>query len=402
MFTNEADLSPPASPIIYRSESRQEHSASSRKRQADWESDIDISDDEGAREPPRRSRGKKAPRRSEENFDPRVDFLLQQVAALTDLLLPKGPEVVETLEAPNNEEFVRPPPGLPKSDQTVEFGPLVTTVKEHPTPKADMKRVEEISKLQRFNKPEWAGVRYAETQKEYTASPAFMELEVNEELKRMDKAGPYSSLMDRTLGALSNALLAQRETLRESMQALVNWSSNTDTVLTPTSLYNKVQETFSNDSPYKKTTDNILQIVCGRRTEVIQSRRNHLLEDVKDNFIREGISKIPPSSCNLFDKDQLTAFLERNGGREKALGTSVSQVTPQPSPSSSKVQQKRYKPPFQPRSSFEYQPPHAQSAQNKKKPFRADFVPRKDGYKNYKSSNQRQRPTGANSRGGRK
>lgn len=125
-------------------------------------------------------------------LDPRVGQLMQQVAALTDALIGNRVEIAENSGRYTTRRIgvhrTAPQPSRPKERFRVRG--LSTVVKESPTPKADARRVDVISALQHFNSEEWSGVRYMETQKLYTATPAFVELEVNEELKRLDKKTP--------------------------------------------------------------------------------------------------------------------------------------------------------------------------------------------------------------------
>lgn len=326
--------------------------------------------------------------------DPRVERLMQQVSALTDALIGNRVEIDVVSEKEDSaedfqqegSEFIKLPASLAAQKNVLEFGSPSTVVKESPIPKADAKRVGTISALQHFDSEEWSRVRYAETQKTYTATPAFVELEVNEELKRLDKNGSFAPALDRSLGALSNAILCQTESVRENMQALVNWAAEPGTRLTPSTLFDKIQGMFAKESTYSRTTDDVLQIVCGRRTECLQNRRKALLEGVRDPFTREGLARIPPSSSHLFNKEVLAAYIMANGGREKVFGGAPSTYTPrQPQPSTSQVAR----------------PVREAPASLPKKPFRPAPRPEKD--RTHRQPTKKQEPSRkANSDRGRR
>lgn len=137
--------------------------------------------------------------------------------------------------------------------------------------------------------------------------------------------------LERSFAALSHALLIQKEELQLGLQALVNWAADSSTTLNKKSLFDKVKTLFAPDSPYQKVSEDILQMVCGRRTEAVQFRRKSVLGEVKEEHVREGLNKIPPSTEHLFNKDSLTSFLSRVGATDKLT---VKTLGPQPSTSS--------------------------------------------------------------------
>ncbi|CAH4032656.1 unnamed protein product [Pieris brassicae] len=136
-----------------------------------------------------------------------------------------------------------------------------------------------------FNTSDWNCVRYIDIQKKYVAFPAFTDLKINEELRFLEDSSKLY-LMERSFAALSNAFLAQNE--------FVN-----------------------NISDYKAVSHDVLQIICGKRAEVLEARRKSLLKNLKRKHVREDLGKIPPSSEYMFDPEKLSKYLQKVGSIDK-------------------------------------------------------------------------------------
>ncbi|KAL4721000.1 hypothetical protein ACJJTC_013648 [Scirpophaga incertulas] len=215
----------------------------------------------------------------------------------------------------NNGEFLNPP-----SCSVVEnISDLSVTVKEPSITTALPDRVVKLTALQRFDSPNWNAVRYTETQKNYVASPGFIELKLNEELKRFDDPQGSSSWskMERSFAALSNAVMAQNEIINAALQNLIDWSAKSNNQLSPNTIYSKLKELFGDNSDYKSASHDILQITCGKRAEVIESRRRNILKNIKVKYIRDDIGKIPPSCDYMFNPSALANYLQKIGGIDK-------------------------------------------------------------------------------------
>lgn len=200
-----------------------------------------------------------------------------------------------------------------------DIAELNVSIKEPAVPKASPERVAKIASMQRFDSSDWNSVRYTEVQKKYAAFPAFTELKVNEELRRLED--PFAPLrwyqMERSFAALSNAFLAQNEFVNLALRNLLDWSSKPDAQLTSISIYDKLRELFGNESNYKSVSHDILQIICGKRAEVLELRRKALLKTIKRKYIREDIEKIPPSAEYMFNPQNLSAYIQKIGGIDK-------------------------------------------------------------------------------------
>lgn len=312
------------------------------------------SDQEG---PPR----KRQRRTSSRDLEERFDILSQQlVSHLNNMLTAKfatsteAPPLIVQMPLSNsnsmphtsvlmdpipNEQFLNPP--------KLDAGSIVNldvSVKEPTVPKADRTRVEKIKVMQRFDSPDWNAVRYTDVQKKYTAFPAFTELRVNEELRRLED--PFAPLrwfqMERSFAALSNAFLAQNEAVNSALQNLVDWSASKDIQLNASSIYEKLNQLFGNDSEYKTVSHDILQVICGKRAEVLELRRRDIVKKLKDKYMREDLSRIPPSCEYMFDPGQLSTYIQKIGGVDKLQKQTPSSArtrakSPEPSTSSADV-----------------------------------------------------------------
>lgn len=268
-------------------------------------------------------------RRSNNVSDAQFEFLSQQVAFLTNLISQKHGEpqtsTSEVINGPNNDTTnelgLRPPLSTNDADnQQLQLSELSTTLKDPPFPKSDDKHLEKITQLQRFKCNDWHAIRFSEAQKKYVTTPGFIELNVNDELRRFNASRSNDDrlyLIERTFAALSNAILTQKDELRTTLQGLVDWSNDKSTTLTPRSLFDKIEQMFNKDSNYTKVTDDILQISCGRRADCISMRRDLLIKKISEEYHCGALQKIPPSAEHLFDNDMLAAYLQKIGGAEK-------------------------------------------------------------------------------------
>lgn len=192
--------------------------------------------------------------------------------------------------------------------------PLNTVLKEPTIPKSRPDLVNLINNIQRFNSQDWDSVRYADVQKQYCSSPGFTYLETNDELKPFDKSNSLA-LIERGFATITQALIKQNEAAQSGFKDLVDWS-NSGAQITPKLLEEKLNDIFVQGS-FQKISNDVLQIACGHRAELIQQRRDNMLRSVKDNFLKSSLKKIPPTCENLFHKEQLANAIEKAGGSSK-------------------------------------------------------------------------------------
>lgn len=99
-----------------------------------------------------------------------------------------------------------------------------------------------LTEIQRFDRDDWYAVRFSDVQKKYVTTPGFVELNVNDLLKRFESGvlceDSRSYLLQRTFAALTNGLPLQREELHKNLQFLVDWAVSSEQTLTANSLFN--------------------------------------------------------------------------------------------------------------------------------------------------------------------
>lgn len=156
---------------------------------------------------------------------------------------------------------------------------------------------------QRFNQDGWCSIRYADTQKQFQANPAFCALKTNSILAGVANSWKSTEILERadlTLGAITHGLLQQRKIFQD-LDGL------------PRDVKNQVGKNFlSADSKFKKTSNDLLQYVCGRRAEIIQERRKMFKPSNK--ALQDILTAIPPSESHLFAETTLSEAIKEQGG----------------------------------------------------------------------------------------
>lgn len=173
--------------------------------------------------------------------------------------------------------------------------------------KADETLVKQGCDCQRFNSESWQNIRYAEVQKTFQATPAFTSLKVNGNLATVTPTWQLVSVlekMDLCLAAITHGLLQQRQTFQDIYKSA------------PASVKSHISKYFlAPESTFRKTSDSLLQYVCGRRAEVIQQRRG--IYKSHNKTLNEMLHVIPPSETHLFAEPQLSEFVKEQGGVSK-------------------------------------------------------------------------------------
>lgn len=320
-----------------RSEVLEDDNSESRKRDRSPSPSSDSSDSSsGCSERPRRAKARKVDQTvSYAHFE----FLSQQVAFLTNMIskntdmLHPNKEVQQSATVATNQDLdlnLRRPCERESQTSQLNLSEPSTVVKDPLYVRAKESYIKKLRELQRFTGDDWYAVRFADAQKKYLATPGFVELNVNDSLKRFEAAmlrdDPRSHLLERTFAGLTNAVLLQKEELQNTLQTLVDWANENKQTLTPNTLFDKVESLFSKEASYNKVTDDILQIVCGRRADFITTRRDTLLRQIPEAYHRDVLYKIPPSEETLFNDDSVQSYLQKIGGADKLF--TVLQTTP--------------------------------------------------------------------------
>ena len=216
----------------------------------------------------------------------------------------------------NLSNFLAKPPEA----KLVDPGELKTTVDEKRTIQPVCKaRLEVINNLQRFGSNDWKEVRYFSVLKNFLAYPGFTDLKINEELCHFDKRGDLVAPIERALAGLSNSILVQKDILKSNLQSIVDWAFANPNDLNPQSLFDHFTSAFGSNSQMFKNYEQILQIICGKRAECIETRRDRILLDLPNKNVQMALRKIPPSSEYLIAKESLSALMHSLGGAQTGL-----------------------------------------------------------------------------------
>jgi hypothetical protein len=256
-----------------------------------------------------------------------VSSLAKEVRSLRDTFCSRATEyssdsdvlsicTPDELEAPSTlspAERPGPTKGISFKLETTLKKTGANTSKEH---------AEILDKLQHFGSNDWSQVRYIDAQNTYVSSPGFTELESNDMVKTFDRNRPLA-VTEKTLAAVSHALIMQNEKLKDGFDTFVSWLG-AQGECTVELVTDKINEIFS-EGEYSRTHLDLLQMVCGRRADIIQQRRDGVLHYVRDRYMKEALRKIPPTQEHLFDDKRFSDCIIRNGGMDKVF---YSQRTP--------------------------------------------------------------------------
>lgn len=192
------------------------------------------------------------------------------------------------------------------NSNTWNFAPS-TSEAEAKITKASPHLVEQVINCQRFNEDGWKNIRFSDVQKTFQATPAFCALKVNSHLASNTPNWQSLAQLEKTdliLGAITHGLLQQREALKESYKDL-----------SPATQKELGEKLLGGDSKFKKITDQLLQYTCGRRAEIIQTRRETYKSTNK--VLNDILHEIPPSQSHLFAEDKLAEAMKEQGGAHK-------------------------------------------------------------------------------------
>ena len=153
------------------------------------------------------------------------------------------------------------------------------------------------------------------------ASPGFTDLKVNEELCHLDRKKDSLLPTERVLVGLSNAILEQKELLKSGLQSIINGSYSSPENLNPDNLFNTLEALYGPGPQIQKNFDQISQVICGKRAECIEARREHLLTKLRNKNVQMALHKVPPSSEYRFKKSDLSSLIQSLGGSQNWLNT---------------------------------------------------------------------------------
>lgn len=171
-----------------------------------------------------------------------------------------------------------------------------------------------LMEAQRFGTEAWKEVRYSNALKVFSATPGFVKLKINSKLCHLDKGKDELVSTDRVLAGMSRALYLHRDLMVKSCQGILEWALESTEELNPGSLFEKLNQLLADDFELIKGLDQTLQVSCGKRAEIIESRRERLIAGVTSKNVRSALREIPPSSEYLFEKERLTSLIQALGG----------------------------------------------------------------------------------------
>lgn len=256
------------------------------------------------------------------NYDPRVDALINHVSHLTNYLqscapmnLPSTSAGPSALSASSSMDFLVKP-----NCSELDLGEIHTLTDNTKVIKnAPQNRVEALLKLQHFNTEGWKEVKYSKVLQSFLAKPGFVELKINDELCHLNKGKDYLATTERAMAGLTNGLLEHKDIIRNNLQEIVNWANNSPTELTPNNLFDKIMTLFGPASQNYKIMEQMLQVVCGKRAECIEVRRERIISEVSNKNLQNTLRRLPPSVEHLFDHNTLMPVIQSLGGTNNWL-----------------------------------------------------------------------------------
>lgn len=290
------------------------------------ESSSSSEGEEGYASPPPNKRRKHT---KHKNSDPRIDSLINQVNYISGYLT-QIPHYIKSMNQNVLQETSIPclPISAPSqylvnpsiNGDSFTLGNLQTDYDDKKvTLPAKKERLEMVNKLQHFDTQAWKGIRYKSLLQRYAATPGFVALKVNEELCHFNKTKDYLSSAENLFAILTNAQLHHQELLRQGLQDLLNWAARDPSELNPTSLYGKVSGLLGPGTALHKCAEDIIQIICGRRSESIEIRRERILKEVNNPILKTMLRDIPPSAEYLFSRQALQPVIQSLGGTQTWL-----------------------------------------------------------------------------------
>lgn len=163
---------------------------------------------------------------------------------------------------------------------------------------------------QRLGSSSWNRIRYIEVQKKLQASPVFSQLLTNHGLN--SQTTPYSEFLaksDSTFGTLCHGLLKQRQCFQTAILEII--SKHPESAETVKAMFGETQ------SEFRIISDDLLQLVCGKRAEVLDLRRK--FHGNVNQALSPLLQKIPPSATHLFEEEKFELFRKEQGLRSQAV-----------------------------------------------------------------------------------
>lgn len=264
--------------------------------------------------------------------DPRIDSLMSQMSYISNYLSHYPICYTDARNTGNiipsagtgNENISEPFITLPTQpvSLSLNWDSLRTDIDDKKIiPASDRDRFLELNKLQQFDSQAWKGIRYKQVLQGCLATPGFTGLHINDELCHFNKSKDYLASTELMLAGLSNKILEQRQILKTGLQSIVDWASANPQGLNPNSLFEKISATFGPGSTSHKNSEATMQVICGKRSECIEVRRERILKEITNENLRNTLRNVPPSSEYLFSREALQPIIQSLGGSQMWLNT---------------------------------------------------------------------------------
>lgn len=312
-----------------KSESVAPDGGQARSDSSESESSSSSSEDEVFASPPPNKRRKYSKRSLTHAYDPRVDSLLTQMSYISNYVAHNLPSTssqqdisvpntgFETEHTMQQDQFLT----IPGSTHLSLGEVSITHDQNRIIPPADPKRLEILNRLQQFDTQAWKGIRYKKELQSCMASPGFTGLKINEELCHFNKTKDYLASTESIMAGLSNVVLEQRHLVQESLQSILDWASKDPSNLNVNNLFEKFSSKFGPGSAVCKNSELNMQIICGKRAECIEMRRERILKEIGNPNLRATLHNVPPSSEYLFSREALQPIIQSLGGSQTWLNT---------------------------------------------------------------------------------
>lgn len=181
-------------------------------------------------------------------------------------------------------------------EEEFNFDPR-TVIQEPECPDPEPRIQEYLQECQQWGKDSWNRIPYKEAEKKLRHGGGFQPLLINSQLLGRGRDDGGLRQFERIIGNVQYGVMAQRDA----------FSKATETFLAsaPKEARKLFIETFSSErSEFRQVSQDLVQYVCGKRSEVVSQRRNQFIP--KDPSLRRALISIPPSSSHIFVEESLS------------------------------------------------------------------------------------------------
>lgn len=209
------------------------------------------------------------------------------------------PELDRTEQSPPPSQTDLWPPetsrqSSPSLSESEELPSLVTIEQEPEVPLPSKTLEDHLIRCQRLGQDGWSRIMYKEAEQRFRHGGAFQPLQVNHQFYGR-KEDFKARQLERVLCNIQYGVVAQHQAFEDCTKALF---------LACPQAKEPFKKLFKGeDSKFRSTSQDLVQYLCGKRSEIISQRRNQFLPS--EPGLKRQISSIPPSSSHLFAEEAL-------------------------------------------------------------------------------------------------